>query len=178
MTGINVDDVKKYNESLRAQQERASNIKAEIEFNNKELTRLCEELTKELGISVTADNIEQIYTDRVEKINNTLQNGNEILKRIASDEEALNIQSAVQNEQVTGAVKVSAAEAFGSMNTPGFAPASPLGPAPTMNPGAMPLFSQSAGPVFHQGEANQFAGLDGGSSTFGQPDNKSGTISI
>ena len=71
--GINVEEIKKYNEGLRAHTERAAKIKAELEINTNELNRICEELTAELGVTVTPENIEAIYKENVEKINNTLQ---------------------------------------------------------------------------------------------------------
>lgn len=88
--GINVEEIKKYNEGLRAHTERAAKIKAELEINTNELNRICEELTAELGVTVTPENIEAIYKENVEKINNTLQTGNDVLRRIAEEEEAIN----------------------------------------------------------------------------------------
>lgn len=88
LQGLNVEEIKRYNESLRAQRERASKLNLEIEINTAELNRICAELTNELGIQVNASNLEQIYNERVAKINSTLQNGTEILKRVAEEEQA------------------------------------------------------------------------------------------
>lgn len=84
--GINIEDVKKYNASLKEYQDKAAQVRAAIEFNTNELNRLCSELSKELGIQVTPENIEQIREERIEKIENTLKVGNEILNRIKSEE--------------------------------------------------------------------------------------------
>lgn len=85
MSGVDINQVKQYNEQLKQYKEQAAKIKVEIEMNTSELNRLCEELTAELGVSVTPDNIEQIYNDRVEKVKNTLQSGTEIMNRIRQE---------------------------------------------------------------------------------------------
>ena len=85
MNGVDINQVKQYNEQLKQYKEQAAKIKVEIEMNTSELNRLCDELTTELGIQVTPDNIEQIYKDRVEKVQNTLQSGTEIMNRIRQE---------------------------------------------------------------------------------------------
>ena len=98
--GVNIEDVKKYNESLKFYQTKASQTKAAIEFNTKELNRLCEELSRELGVTVTPENIEQIRAERIAKIENTLKVGNEILARIKSEEASANQYSTSNPTQV------------------------------------------------------------------------------
>ena len=85
MNGVDINQVKQNNEQLKKYKEQAAKIKVEIEMNTSELNRLCEELTAELGVQVTPDNIEQIYNDRVEKVRNTLQSGTEIMDRIRQE---------------------------------------------------------------------------------------------
>lgn len=85
MNGVDINQVKQYNEQLKKYKEQAAKIKVEIEMNTSELNRLCEELTAELGVQVNPDNIEQIYNDRVEKVRNTLQSGTEIMDRIRQE---------------------------------------------------------------------------------------------
>ena len=58
MNGVDINQVKQYNEQLKKYKEQAAKIKVEIEMNTSELNRLCEELTAELGVQVTPDNIE------------------------------------------------------------------------------------------------------------------------
>lgn len=90
-TQLNVEEIKKYNEALKAHKERAAKIRAEIEFNEAELNRLCAELTTELGVQVTPENLVEIYTQRVAKINSTLETGKEILKRIEEEQNNINV---------------------------------------------------------------------------------------
>lgn len=82
---IDIAQVKQYNTLLKQYKEQAAKISVEIEFNQKELNNICAELSNELGVSVTPDNLEQIYNERVAKIESTLKSGMEILNRIQQD---------------------------------------------------------------------------------------------
>lgn len=86
LQGVNIEDIKQYNSSLKQCRDRAASLKAEIEYTNKEIDTICNELSAELGITVTRDNIEQIYNEQLEKINSALQSGNAVLAKIASEE--------------------------------------------------------------------------------------------
>lgn len=104
LQGIDINQVKQYNASLKQYRDKAANINAQIEFNKKELNKLCAELTAELGVEVTESNVEQIYQEQVEKINNTLKSGNTVLAKIAEEEQKLvsgvNAQGPVTNEPI------------------------------------------------------------------------------
>lgn len=84
---INLEQIKQYNESLKQYRAKSAQLNAEIEYINKEIETLSAELTAELGITVTKDNIEQICKEQAEKINNSLQSGNAVLAKIASEEQ-------------------------------------------------------------------------------------------
>lgn len=101
--GVNLEEIKKYNNSLKQYKDKAASLNTEIEYINKELTTLCTELTQELGVEVTLDNIEQIYEEQVSKINSTLQSGNAVLSKIQSEEQNqanMSMQSTVSNSSV------------------------------------------------------------------------------
>lgn len=93
LQGIDFNQVKQYNASLKQYKDKAAHLNAEIEITNKEIDALCAELTAELGIQVTRDNIQQIYDEQVAKINSTLQSGNAVLAKIASEEQAASVAS-------------------------------------------------------------------------------------
>lgn len=97
---VNIEEIKKYNASLREYRDRANQLKAEIDFNKKELERKCASLSNDLGIQVTPDNIEQVLQERIEKINNTMSIGSEILKRIATEEQAAAVQQSVPQTNI------------------------------------------------------------------------------
>lgn len=97
---INFEQVKQYNESLKHYRAKSAQLNAEIEFINKEIETLSAELTAELGIAVTKENIEQICQEQVAKINNSLQSGNAVLAKIASEEQNASLQSASTAQQV------------------------------------------------------------------------------
>ena len=86
LQGVNIEEIKKYNASLKQCRDRSASLKAEIEYTSKEIENLCNDLSAELGVSVTIDNAEQIYAEQIEKINSTLQSGNAVLAKIASEE--------------------------------------------------------------------------------------------
>ena len=80
---IDINEIKQYNASLKEYREKSSQLKAEIDYTNKEIDELCAELSAELGTQVTRDNIEQIYNEQVNKIKTSLQAGQAVLAKIA-----------------------------------------------------------------------------------------------
>lgn len=93
MDGLNIERIKAYNKELKEYKEKSANARAQLEVNKNELLRLCNELTTELNIQVTPDNIEEVYKQCVEKIENNLKTGEEILQRIKNEESANSITS-------------------------------------------------------------------------------------
>ena len=87
LQGIDLSQVRQYNSTLKTYKDQSASLNAEIEYTNNEIDSLCAQLTQELGIQVTRDNIEQVYNDEVAKINSTLQSGNAVLAKIASEEQ-------------------------------------------------------------------------------------------
>lgn len=94
---INIESVKQYNASLKQYKDASAKLSAEIEFNEKELKNLCAQLTAELGVEVTLDNIDKIYEEQVQKINQALETGTAILSKI--EQEASGATQAVQMGQ-------------------------------------------------------------------------------
>lgn len=133
MQDINLEEVKKYNANLKQYRDRAAQLKAEIDFNNKEIDAACAELSNELGVSVTRDNLEQIYAEQVSKINSTLQSGNAVLAKIASEE-----NQTAQQAQVSQATPVAQAQVVPPQ------PATPVQPQ-SVAPQA-PVFQQPVQP--------------------------------
>ena len=78
LQGIDLGQVRQYNSALKTYKDQSASLNAEIEYTNNEIDNLCVQLTQELGIQVTRDNIEQVYNDEVAKINSTLQSGNAV----------------------------------------------------------------------------------------------------
>lgn len=93
---IDVARVKQYNLEYNKCKEKAMQLNAEREMNKKEIDSLCAELSSELGMQVTLENIESIYSDKVDKINADLLLGESIIKRIEAEENQLSNGSAVQ----------------------------------------------------------------------------------
>ena len=98
LQGVDLNQVKQFNASLKQYKDKAASLNAEIEYTNKEIDALCAELTAELGIQVTRDNIQQVYDEQVSKINSTLQSGNAVLAKIANEEQAAQSQTVAQTQ--------------------------------------------------------------------------------
>ena len=147
LQNVNLDAVKQYNASLKQYKDKAATLNAEIEYTNKEIDSLCAELTTELGVTVTRDNIEQIYNEQVAKINSTLQSGNAVLAKIASEEQAsvtpnANTQPVQQTMPMQSSIP--AQPVMSNVQTP-------MGVAQPVSPAAMP------GSVFN-GQSNPLPG--------------------
>lgn len=82
---IDVARIKAYNQELRQLADKSAQARAELELSKRELQKLCQELTEELGVQVTAQNLQAVYEQCVEKIENTLKTGEEIIARIKSE---------------------------------------------------------------------------------------------
>lgn len=115
LQGVNLEEVKSYNASLKQYRDRAATLNAEIDYTNKELDALCAELSAELGKPVTRDNIEQIYQEQLESINSTLHSGKTVLAKIASEE----------NAGVSASQSMGVAQTVPSMTSPVVPPVAP-----------------------------------------------------
>lgn len=139
---INIEQVRAYNASLREYKEKSSKLRAEIEFNQKELDKQCSELSASLGIQVTPDNIQQILEERVAKIKNTMEVGTEILNRIKNEEATISQANSQMPGQMPGQMPVQ----------PTAQPGSPVPPvAPNIQGGAASVFGDMSGglpPIF------------------------------
>lgn len=97
MGTINIDEVRRYNKALKEQKEKVNKLNTQIEFYSKELRRQCEELSRELGVDINENNLEEKYNEYVAKLESTLQTGNAVLQRIAEEENASNVHVDIGN---------------------------------------------------------------------------------
>ena len=146
LQGIDLNQVRQYNASLKQYKDKAASLKAEIDYTNKEIDTLCSELSAELGISVTRDNIQQVYEDQVSKINSTLQSGNAVLSKIASEEQTAQAQTVQTPVQTTVQTPVQSVPTPPEAPTVGVAPTGGVAPTVDSNPVAGSVFgtAQSA----------------------------------
>lgn len=96
---IDIREVKQYNEELKRNKEKSSMLTAQIELYEKELNAKCAELSNELGVTVTKDNLQQIYDEYEKKLQATLETGRAILQKIAQAEAANNMTQQVTSQQ-------------------------------------------------------------------------------
>lgn len=154
LQGVDINQVKQYNTSLKQYRDKAANINAQIEFTQKELDTICKELSAELGVEVNESNIEQIYNEQVEKINATLKSGNTVLAKIAEEEQKI-VTGQVVNQTVNQtATPVQA--------TPVAPIVPPSNAAPVVD--SQPVLDSDAvaGSVFGNGQANTSMGTFNG----------------
>lgn len=85
MSNINLSEIKEYNNRVTKLQKDVSQIMAEKKIHTKELEALCSELSEELGRPITPDNIEQVYQELSQKIEETIKSGTEILDRVSRE---------------------------------------------------------------------------------------------
>ena len=147
---VNIEAVKQYNATLKQYKEQATNINAEINFLNKEIDNICAELTTELGMTVTKDNVEQICKDLCDKINGSLQSGNAILSKIANEVNKANTPATASvGQAVPTAQPAPAAPAFvNESNMVGAAPVNNGNTLPPIGAPAQAPQNSQAGPVF------------------------------
>lgn len=86
LKGINMAEVEQYNRTLKAYKDKSADLKAELSFIQKEIASACEELSRDLNMQVTPDNIEQVYNAQMEKMESTLKTGEAILNKIMEEE--------------------------------------------------------------------------------------------
>lgn len=105
---IDLDRVRSYNSKCNDYKKKLSNILAERKFMAERLEQTCAQLSKQLGMTVTPDNIEEVYESKSKEIMQTLETGEEILRRIESDDSDMTPkQQVVQNSMPVGGVDMS-----------------------------------------------------------------------
>lgn len=107
-SNINIEEVKQYNANLKKYRDMSSKLQAEKQFLLNEIETECKALSAELGIDVNSSNIEQVKEDLCSKINSSLQSGNTVLAKIASETQAQ------AQTQATGA-SVGAGQVYGGV---------------------------------------------------------------
>ena len=77
---LDINKIQEYNERVSTVSKKLQAKQTEYEMKHKELLRLCAELTEELGVEVTEENLEEICEMYEQQVSNTLQAGEEILR--------------------------------------------------------------------------------------------------
>lgn len=83
---IDEERVKEFNSRLRHAKDEHTRLATEVAVGDKEIDRLCSELSNALGISITKDNCEQVCEELIKKINSELEAGEQILNNINKSE--------------------------------------------------------------------------------------------
>jgi predicted RNase H-like nuclease (RuvC/YqgF family) len=169
---MNTNEIRQYNKEVQEYQKKASELLASKDYQQKELLRLCKELSELTGQSVTPENLEAVYQSQMTQFQQTLKTGREIIERAKAEEQSLGGTSSVDasQSQVQSAPVQAAQGAFVQGNeqattnaqvNQGMAPniASPFG---GQNTGFSPFGNQGAG-------FNPFAGQGAGQGVGNSP---------
>lgn len=144
---VNIEEVKKYNATLKQYKDSAAQLQAQKDYISKDIDAKCAELSRDLGVTVTRDNLEQVCEDLCNKINSTLKSGNAILEKIAQESAKAN---AVAQGQVVGQTGTSSVNAQPAQ----FNAQAPVAPTlPPMNNGVPPMMNNQATVVGDDGVA-------------------------
>lgn len=100
MEKLNIERIREYNTKCNEYKTKLSNTIAERKIMSDNLTNLCSQLSAQLGINVTPDNLEQVYTERSQAIKQTLESGEEILRRIEGAENVGTPSDGVEQPQM------------------------------------------------------------------------------
>lgn len=84
--GIDLNAVEAYNKQLKTCKETVAKLQAELEYTEKSLNDICAELTTSLGVQVTPQNIEEVYAEQAQKIQQSLKTGTAVLQKITEGE--------------------------------------------------------------------------------------------
>lgn len=100
MEKLNIERIREYNTKCNEYKTKLSNTIAERKIMSDNLTNLCNQLSAQLGVNVTPDNLEQVYAERSQAIKQTLESGEEILRRIEGAENVGTPSDGVEQPQV------------------------------------------------------------------------------
>lgn len=85
MQEIDIERVREFNRAYKQLKQREVELTAERDMNNKEIDRLCKELSAELGIEVNRDNAREVCERYVTELNERLGVGEAIFQRINAE---------------------------------------------------------------------------------------------
>lgn len=86
MNDIDVKRITAYNNDCNAYKQKLAQMLAERKILQDNINQQCAQLSQQLGIEVTIDNIDQIYAEKARSIEAMLESGEAILNRIRAAE--------------------------------------------------------------------------------------------
>lgn len=86
MNDIDIKRITAYNNECNTYKQKLAQLLAERKILQDNINQQCAQLSQQLGVEVTLDNIEQIYNDKAASIANILESGEAILRRIKAAE--------------------------------------------------------------------------------------------
>lgn len=118
---MTIAEIRAYNKDVQTYQSKASELLASKDYRQKELDKLCKELTDMVGKQVTPENLEVVYTEMMSQFQQTLNTGREIIERAKAEEQSLDVTSQVSSTAQTQGTPVNGmGPGFGQSMMPGF----------------------------------------------------------
>lgn len=77
-------EIRQYNQDVRAAKSEANRVAGVIEYRKNDVIARCKQLSQALGMEVTPANVADVAKQIEEKITKDLQEGREILQRVAA----------------------------------------------------------------------------------------------
>ena len=162
MNDIDIRRITAYNNECNVYKQKLAQLLAERKILQDNINQQCAQLSQQLGIEVTVDNIEQIYNEKAASIANILDSGEAILRRIKAAEDGEITEEPVHEAPVSAPTQVNAPtqaqQGFGGMPTSDFKmPDTFMG----MMPGGQTQqagFGQAVRPSGTFAQANAFSG--------------------
>lgn len=104
MNQIDINKAKEYNESVKMYRNMASQLQAEIKVNREQLTAYCNELSQELGIEVTENNLKEVLESQKQKIEAIMNTGNAVINKIKAEQNNTAVNNSVGTPVVNNGV--------------------------------------------------------------------------
>jgi len=153
-------EIREYNKQVQQYQKKAAELKASIDYKQKELATLCNEISTMSGQTVTPENLEAYAAEVEKRFEQTLSTGREVLARAKAEEERVRVAPIEDTEaEATSPAPTVKAEGTKASANPIPTPAPTPTPMPTTPANNSPFGGGFAG--FAGMEAFKFPGLSG-----------------
>lgn len=83
------NEIRNYNKEVQVYQNKARELLAKKDYTQKELLKLCSQLSELTGMQVTPENLESVYQAQMAQFQQTLKTGREIIERAKAEEQSL-----------------------------------------------------------------------------------------
>lgn len=120
-------EIREYNKQVQQYQKKAAELKASIDYKQKELDSLCAEISSMSGQTVTPDNLEEYAAEVERRFEQTLATGKEVLARAKAEEERVKVAAPVTEDAKGGEAETPVESQEAPMQMPNNSPFAGMG---------------------------------------------------